>query len=83
MPRRKTEQTYYRWKRKFGGMAKWPAGRQRIDYPPDRPLVTRLEQDLSAVDAQLPMPNPQHDPGTPAPTREKGTNKDMKQKKKA
>jgi hypothetical protein len=43
----------------------------------------RLEQYLSAVDAQLPMPNPEHDPATPAPTREKGTNKHMKRKKRA
>ena len=48
-----------------------------------RRLRERLEQYLSAVDAQLPTPNPDFDPAKPAPTREKGKNKDMKRKKKA
>ena len=46
-------------------------------------LRERLEQYLSAVDAQLPTPNPEYDPAKPAPTRERGKNKDMKRKKKA
>jgi len=46
-------------------------------------LRERLEQYLSAVDAQLPTPKPDFDPAKPAPTRERGRNKDMKRKKKA
>jgi arylsulfatase A-like enzyme len=46
-------------------------------------LRQRLEQYLSAVDAQLPTPNPDYDPAKPAPMREKGKNKDMKRRKKA
>jgi len=46
-------------------------------------LQQRLEQYLSAVDAQLPTPNPDYDPAKPAPSREKGKNKDMKRRKKA
>ena len=46
-------------------------------------LRQRLEQYLSAVDAQLPTPNPHYDPAKPSPTREKGQNKDMKRRKKA
>jgi len=48
-----------------------------------RRLRQRLEQYLSAVDAQLPTPNPDYDPAKPAPTREKGKKKDMKRRKKA
>ena len=46
-------------------------------------LRERLKRYLDAVDAQLPTPNPDFDPATPAPTRERGKNKDMKRKKKA
>ena len=50
-------------------------------------LQQRLERYLTAVDAQMPRPNPDFDPTQPAPTREKGRgkpmNKDMKRKKKA
>jgi arylsulfatase A len=46
-------------------------------------LRQRLEQYLTAVDAQLPTPNPEFDPARPAPTRERGKNKNMKRKKKA
>jgi arylsulfatase A-like enzyme len=43
----------------------------------------RLEKYLAAVAAQMPTPNPDFDPATPRQTREKGTNKEMKRKKKA
>jgi len=46
-------------------------------------LRQQLERYLTAVDAQLPTPNPDFDPAKPAPTREKGKNKDMKRRKKA
>ena len=43
----------------------------------------RLEKYLAAVAAQMPTHNPDFDPATPQQTREKGTNKEMKRKKKA
>ena len=48
-----------------------------------RLMRERLERYLDAVDAQTPMPNPDFDPTKPAPTRERGKNKDMKRRKKA
>jgi len=54
---------------------------QRMPAEAER-LRQRLERHLTAVDAQLPTPNPEFDPAKPPPTREKGKNKDMKRKKK-
>lgn len=52
-----------------------------------RRLRQRLERHLTAVDAQLPTPNPDFDPTKPVSTRAKGknrdTSKDVKRKRKA
>ena len=58
---------------------------ERDDLAPRMPaeaqrLRQRLEQYLTAVDAQVPKPNPDFDPTKPVPTREKGRNKAMKRK---
>ena len=59
---------------------------QRMPAEAER-LAERLNRHLAAVDAQMPIPNPDFDPTRPVPTGGKGKNKamnkDAKRKKKA